>query len=161
MVYSFIRNMMGIQTLKKSVIASAQLLIKNAEQESDRETKQAREALEEARKREEESAQRRDARIQAGIGWVTVLAVFSAWIDAYDFIGKLSPDMDDGWRALMNYPTLFWFEIFMACAILVVGIVAMIYVAKAWQDTFDSGSSQEEADPAKGDSAQDVFGQKQ
>ena len=161
MVYSFIRNMMGIQTLKKSVIASAQLLIKNAEQESDRETKQAREALEEARKREEESAQRRDARIQAGIGWVTVLAVFSAWIDAYDFIGKLSPDMDDGWRALMNYPTLFWFEILMACAILVVGIVAMIYVAKAWQDTFDSGSSQEEADPAKGDSAQDVFGQKQ
>lgn len=73
---------------------------------------------------------------QAGIGWVTVLAVFSAWIDAYDFLGKLSPDMEDGWHSLMNYPPLFLFELLMAIAILLVGIIAVIYVYKAWQDAF-------------------------
>lgn len=125
---------MGIDILKESVLKSAQLLISNAEQERDREMKAAREKQEEARQKEEESSQRRDARIQAGIGWVTVLAVFSAWIDAYDFLGKLSPDMEDGWHSLMKYPPLFLFELLMAAAIWFVGIIAMIYVAKAWKE---------------------------
>ena len=125
---------MGIDTLKESVITSAELLIKNAEQQRDRDLKKAQQKQEEAQKLEDEASQRRDARIQAGIGWVTVLAVFSAWIDAYDFLGKLSPDMEDGWHSLMNYPPLFLFELLMAIAILLVGIIAVIYVYKAWQD---------------------------
>ncbi len=127
MVYRFIRTTMGIDTLKESVITSAELLIKNAEQQRDRDLKKAQQKQEEAQKLEDEASQRRDARIQAGIGWVTVLAVFSAWIDAYDFLGKLSPDMEDGWHSLMNYPPLFLFELLMAIAILLVGIIAVIY----------------------------------
>lgn len=148
---SLVHLKIGVDTLKDSVITSAELLIKNAEQQRDRELKQAREQMEEIQKREEEAAQKRAARIQAGIGWVTVLAVFSAWIDAYDFFGKFSPDMDDGWRALMQYPALFTFEVLMASVILLVGVIAIVYAAKAWQDTTEGKeeSAQDSgADPA-------------
>ena len=96
-VYAFIKDTLGIESLKSSVTTSAQLLIKNAEQLRDRKATEERHAQEVRKEIEDEKEAKRDSRIQAGIGLVTVFTVFSAWTDAFDFIAKLVPGNDGGW----------------------------------------------------------------
>lgn len=140
-VYAFINNTLGIDSLKESVTTSARLLIKNAEQQHDRETKAARIRREEWEKKEERAEKRRDEQLQAGIGLVSVLAVFSAWVDAFDFFAKLEPGTEDGWTGLLDCPPLMGLEIILAVFILVLGIIAGVNAFKAW-----FGSSKEETD---------------
>ena len=148
--YAFINNTLGIDSLKESVTTSAQLLIKNAEQQYDREAKAARIKREDREKKEERAEKRRDEQLQAGIGLVSVLAVFSAWVDAFDFFAKLEPGVDEGWTSLMDCPPLMVFEIILAVLILVLGIIAGINAFKAW-----FGSSKEEADDPQADNDQE------
>ncbi len=131
-VFAFIKNILEIEALKRSVTTSAQLLIKNAEQQREREIKKARLAREEREKQEEQAEKQRDAEIQAGISLLSILAVFSAWVDAFDFIARLDPDVEDNWWELRRCPPLFAVGAFAFALILIFGIIACKNAIKAF-----------------------------
>ena len=78
-VYEAVKGSFKIEELRKSVIDSANLLIKSAEQEEDKKEKT------------------RDNLLQAGVGLMAVLALFSAWVDSFDFFSKF---IDGSWSEL-------------------------------------------------------------
>ena len=90
-IHLFFKNVLGIDSLKNSVITSAQLLIKNAEQERDRKAAEDRRIQEEREKREEQLMMERDGRMQRGLALVALFAVVSALTDTFDFIIKFTP----------------------------------------------------------------------
>lgn len=134
-VYAFIKDTLGIESLKSSVTTSAQLLIKNAEQLRDRKATEERHAQEVRKEIEDEKEAKRDSRIQAGIGLVTVFTVFSAWTDAFDFIAKFVPGNDGGWSDVFSCLPVLIIEIIVAMLILWLGCVAGKYVWQAWKGT--------------------------
>lgn len=136
-VYAFIKDVLGIAPLKNSVVTSAQLLLKNAEQMRDRKAAEDRRIQEEREKKENEQEAKRDARIQAGIGLATSFAVFSAWVDAFDFIAKFVPGSDGGWGDVSHCWPVWLLEVAVAIGILVLGCIAAKYVWQAWRDTKD------------------------
>ncbi len=134
-VYAFIKDTWGIESLKSSVTSSAQLLIKNAEQLRDRKAAEERHAQEVRKEIEDEKEAKRDSRIQAGIGLVTVFTVFSAWTDAFDFIAKFVPGNDGGWSDVFSCLPVMIIEIIVTVFILCLGCVAGKYVWQAWKGT--------------------------
>ncbi len=136
-VYAFIKNTLGIEPLKASVTASTGLLIKNAEELRDRKAAADRLAQESRAKQEEAREAKRDSRIQAGIGLVTVFAVFSAWVDAFDFFAKLVPGSEGGWSELAGCTPVLVLEIVLALFIFGLGLIAAKYVWKAWREARD------------------------
>lgn len=134
-VYAFIKDTLGIESLKSSVTTSAQLLIKNAEQLRDRKATEERHAQEVRKEIEDEKEAKRDSRIQAGIGLVTVFTVFSAWTDAFDFIAKFVPGNDGGWSDVFSCLPVLIIEIIVTMFILCLGCVAGKYVWQAWKGT--------------------------
>lgn len=136
-IYKFIKKILDIGTLQKTVITSAQLLVKNAEQLRDRK-KTAEQQAQEIRKRKEiEQEEKQNSRIQAGIGFVTIFTIFSAWTDAFDFIAKFMPGSEEGWAAVLNcYPVLI-VEIIITIFILCLGCIAGKYILQAWKQTTD------------------------
>lgn len=134
-VYAFIKDTWGIESLKSSVTSSAQLLLKNAEQLRDRKAAEERHAQEVRKEKEDEKEAKRDSRIQAGIGLVTVFTVFSAWTDAFDFIAKFVPGNDGGWSDVFSCLPVLIIEIIVTMFILCLGCVAGKYVWQAWKGT--------------------------
>lgn len=112
-VYGAVKDSFKIDELRKSVIDSANLLIKNAEQEEDKKEKV------------------RDNLLQAGVGLMAILAVFSAWVDSFDFFSKFSSgnwDQEIGTNVVM---TVFIFAVLII--ILALGILGGYYTAKAYK----------------------------
>lgn len=91
-VYAFMKEILGIDALRESVTASAELLIKNAEQKRDRDAKKAVEEREKREKAAEEAERRSDNQLQAIMGLFAILGIFSALVDCFDFIGKFGPE---------------------------------------------------------------------
>ena len=145
-VYAFIKDTMGIEPLKNSVATSAQLLIKNAEQMRDRKAAEDRRLQEMREKKENEREARRDGRIQAGIGLATIFAVFSAWVDAFDFIAKFVPGSDGGWSDVLHCWPVLLAEIAATAFILWLGCVAGKYVLQAWHGAADKEKESENGD---------------
>ena len=71
-VYSFVKSAFGIYSLRETVTSASRLLMSSAQQKSDHDEK------------------KRDEKMQAGLGLIGVFAVFSALVDAIDFLAKLS-----------------------------------------------------------------------
>lgn len=136
-VYSFIKEILGIEALKNSVATSAQLLIKNAEQLRDRKASEDRRNQEMREKEANEAEEKRDQLIQTGIGLTAVLAIFSALVDAFDFIAKFVPGNDEGWSYVKSCPNVYKVEVSFFIVILVVGIMAAIYAVIAWKKAKD------------------------
>lgn len=112
-IYTFISDVLGIDVLKRSVMTSAQLLIDNAEQ---------KETAEKAK---------RDNRIQAGLGLVTIFTVFSAFVDAFDYIAKWLPGSDGGWSDLEGHPIIYKVEVGAFLFVAFIGAVAAYNAVKA------------------------------
>lgn len=146
-VYAFIKRTFGIENLKDSVTTSAQLLIKNAEQLRDRKADEDWRIKEEREKEEEQRKAKRDGRIQAGIGLVTIFAVFSAWVDAFDFLAKLVPGQDGSWSDILSCKPVFVIELIVMLFILLLGCIAGAYVIRAWRGADDKGGMREEEKP--------------
>lgn len=87
---------------------------------------------------EQRQEAKRDGRIQAGIGLMTIFAIFSAWNDAFDFIAKIVPNRDGGWLEIANFPPVLIIEIVIAILILIFGGVACKYVLQAWHASSDN-----------------------
>ena len=137
-VYAFIKKMLGIEELRNSVTMSARLLIKKAEQHLHLVT-------EDREKKEERAEKKRDERIQAGIGLVTVLALFSALTDAFDFISTFNMGSEGGWCDLwVNHPGIFWAEAAFAVFILIIGIIGGKYAVKALWDAHKKDTEMEQ-----------------
>ncbi len=145
-VYAFIKDTLGIEPLKNSVATSAQLLIKDAEQMRDRKAAEDRRIQEEREKKENEQEAKRDGRIQAGIGLVTIFAVFSAWVDAFDFIAKLVPGSDGGWTDIFHCWPVLVLEIAVTILIFCLGCIAGKYVLQAWHGATDKENNDERED---------------
>lgn len=113
-VYAFLNRALGIESLKDNVITSAKLLIENAEQENERKESE------------------RDSYIQAGIGAVSVFAIFSAFTDSFDFIAKFVPGSEGSeWSELMNYRTAFFAVVIFWVGVFVLGGIAVISTMKS------------------------------
>jgi len=131
-VYAFMKSTLGIDALKESVTASAELLIKNAEQKRDRDAKKAREEREEREKAAEEAEQRRDNQIQAIMGLFAILGIFSALVDCFDFIGKFVEDGEwSGMHGLVR-----WVEIGGWVVIGIISALAVFFALKALAAAF-------------------------
>lgn len=114
--YSFIKDLLHINELKSSVISSAQLLIENAEQENEKEKK------------------KRNERIQAGIGLISVFSILSALTNAFNFILLFLPEKGMGWAELLEkHPYFFATELIVAGVILILGCVAGKNTWTAWK----------------------------
>lgn len=137
-VYFFIKDALGIERLKDNVDSSARLLISNAEQLRDRRAEKQRYNQTVMEKIEQRQEAKRDGRIQAGIGLMTIFAIFSAWNDAFDFIAKIAPNRDGGWLEIANFPPVLIIEIVIAILILIFGGVACKYVLQAWHASSDN-----------------------
>ena len=137
-VYFFIKDALGIERLKDNVDSSARLLISNAEQLRDRRAEKQRYNQTVMEKIEQRQEAKRDGRIQAGIGLMTIFAIFSAWNDAFDFIAKIVPNRDGGWLEIANFPPVLIIEIVIAILILIFGGVACKYVLQAWHASSDN-----------------------
>ena len=112
-VYASVKSSFKIDELRKSVIDSANLLIKNAEQEEDKKEKT------------------RDNLLQAGVGLMAILALFSAWVDSYDFISKFA---DGSWDQLKeDNMGMAIFIGFILLFIFVLGIIGGVYAVKAFK----------------------------
>ncbi len=107
--YVFLRTVLGIEPLRNTVTTSAQLLIENAKQQYE--------------KREAE----RDGRIQAGIGVVSIFAIFSAFTDSFDFIAKFVPGTEGGWSELRFCAPAFVATGITWLLVFVLGLIAVGY----------------------------------
>ena len=122
----------SIDELKESVIDSANLLIKNAEQKRDRELKKARKEQEEREKEENAKEKARDNRLQAGIGLMTIVGVFSAWVDSFDFFAKWVPKIEGGWDDVSAPQWVFRLEVGLTIGIALLAVIVAIYSIKAY-----------------------------
>ncbi|MBR5510423.1 MAG: hypothetical protein IKV59_10255 [Lachnospiraceae bacterium] len=133
-VYSFIKANLGIVPLKESVITSAELLIKNAEQKRDRDMEAARNEREKREKQAEKAERRRDKQLQAIMGWFTLLGIASAFNDGFDFISKM--DAGTSWSQLS--PGGRYVGYIFLTVIVVIFLAALVYTLKttisAWKD---------------------------
>ena len=94
----------------------------------------ALDSLQREKLQKEES--KRDAKVQAGVGMLSVLAIASALTDLYDFIGKFAAGTQDGWHEMLatSIP-LFIAEILGAAVVLVIGGYAAWCAWKAWKES--------------------------
>lgn len=125
-IYKFIKDTLNIESLKKSVTTSAQLLIKNAEQMWD------------------EKKEKQDERIQAGIGLVTIFAVISALGDVFDYIAKFIPGDVSGWREIYEFKLAFVVAILFTVVIIILGVIAIGYALQAYHKTKNKGKEDTE-----------------
>lgn len=105
------------------------------EQRRDREAEQLRLASEERQKKAEEAEKRRDNHIQAGVGLFSILAIGSALIDMYDFIGKLVPGSEGGWGELLDCWPILAVEIVFTAIIIVIGGFACKFTWQAFKES--------------------------
>ena len=132
-IYAAIKSSFKIDELKESVINSANLLIKNAEQKRDRELKKARKEQEEREKEENAREEARDSRLQAGVGLMTIVGVFSAWVDSFDFFAKLVPDIEGGWDDVSSIKWVLRLEVGLTFVIAVLAVIVAAYSCKAYR----------------------------
>ena len=140
-IYAALKSSFKIDELKESVIDSANLLIKNAEQKRDRELKKARKEQEEREKEENAKEKARDNRLQAGIGLMTIVGVFSAWVDSFDFFAKLVPGIEGSWKDVLAIPGVFLLEVVLTFGIAVLAYKVAIYSWKAFQTALEEEKS--------------------
>lgn len=133
-IYIFMKNILSIMPLKESVVTSAELLIRNAEQKRDHDSKEARERREERAKAADEAEKRRDNRIQAIMSLLALFSISSALVDCFDFISKFNSRGE--WSQLNNI--LKSIDILLFVLIGVVSVVAVCSAIKAikaaWED---------------------------
>lgn len=132
-IYAAIKSSFKINELKESVIDSANLLIKNAEQKRDEEVKKDRRNQENREKKESAKEKARDNRLQAGIGLMTIVGVFSAWVDSFDFFAKIVPKIDGGWNDVWDTKWVFWLEVVLTIGIFVLAVIVAKYSWNAYQ----------------------------
>ena len=131
-IYDAIKESLQVDELRESVVTSANLLIKNAEQKRDRALNQAREEQKQRKIAEEKKERERDELIQAGIGLVTILAVFSALVDSFDFIAKFIPGKEGGWTDVSSCIPVLVVEILTFLLIIILGFIAGKYALQAF-----------------------------
>ena len=80
----------------------------------------------------EQKEKKRDELIQAGMGLVTIFAIFSALLDAFDYIAKFAPGFEGGWTDVLSCTPVLVAEIIAVLLIIVLGFITGKYAFKAF-----------------------------
>lgn len=100
------------------------------------EQERVREEMRLAQEREADE-RKRDSHIQAGIGFVSILAVFSAFTDGFDFIAKfIDRESEVTWLNLLpDHPIVFALEVLFVFMVVVIGIRVFRYIRIAFKES--------------------------
>lgn len=113
------------------------------EKRRDQEAQELRKQQEEREKEAERKEKRRDDRIQAGIGWISVFAIASALTDCFDFIAKFEPGNEEGWLGALSCLPVFIAEIIFSIAIVAIGVYVIYFTIQASKESKDDEKQKE------------------
>lgn len=132
--YIYLKERMRVHADVKSVTAGLNALENLQRERHRREAEErSRQEWEEEKQRDQEEKQR-DERLQIVLGFVSLLAVASALVDAFDFIAKFANGADGGWTSILGHPVVMVVEVIFCMLIVFVGIFAFRWTWKTYKE---------------------------